>query len=146
MVKELEESKSSYEIGYDKYLSFDQTMKFHDPLPMTSENHYISVISKIIPSPDWFSGFHDFNAINEEKQTWYKEFTIETYPYDAGTEDGNTYEIFNEQTNPRQPITRFDKTNIQNGIFMNPEGNDILPVASYTCTLNTYSSSNTDIK
>jgi len=146
IVREIEklDENSSYEIGYDKYImgTPDQTMRFNNPLRMTFNNRYVSVISKMAPSPDWFSGFNDFNAVNEDKKTWYKEFTIETYPYDAGTEDGNTY-----ATDPPQPITQFTVNNVpNNGIYLNTDGNDILPVAKYTCTLNTYSSSNADIE
>jgi len=36
--------------------------------------------------------------------------------------------------------------NVPNGIYLNTAGNGILPVAKYTCTLDTYSSSNVDIE
>jgi len=135
-----------YEVGYDKYMVINPTMSFSNPLEMTSTNRYISVISKMSPSPDWFSGFNDFNAVNEDKQTWYKEFTLETYPYDAGTEDGNTYNTYNEATTPQQPISEMTPLNLPNGVYLNGDGNDVLPVAKYTCSLNTYSSSKTDIE
>lgn len=146
IVREVEKDQGSYEIGYDKYLGSDQTMRFNNPLPMSSDKRYISVITKMAPSPDWFSGFHDFSAVNEDKQTWYKNFVIETYPYDAGVEDGIVYDNFNGSTKPQQPVTQFMVNNVPNGIYLNTAGNDILPVAKYTCTLNTYSSSNIDIE
>jgi len=146
IIQRLEDNNNSYEVGYSKYMSNDPTMKFNNPLKMTSENRYVSVITKMAPSPDWFSGFHDFNAVNENAQTWYKEFTIQTYPYDAGTEDGNTYDTSNSKTSPQQKVSQFTTNNVPNGIYLNPDGDDILPVAKYTCTLNTYSSSNADIE
>jgi len=146
IVKELESLNSSYEIGYAKYMVIDPTMRFNNPVAMTSEHHHLSVITKIAPSPDWFSGFHDFDALNEYTQTWYKEFTIETFPYDAGTENGDSYNIDNSATFPMQPISQFTVDNVPNGIFLNRKRNDILPVAKYTCTLNTYSSSEMGIE
>jgi len=143
----IESRNLDYEIGYAKYLqAVDPTLNFKNPLKMTSTNHYVSVISKMSPSPDWFSGFHDFNTINEKKQTWYKKFTIETYPYDAGTEDGNTYDVLNSATRPQQPISEITVNNAPgDGLYLNDEDDDILPVARYTCNLNTYSSTNIDI-
>lgn len=86
-------------------------------------------------SPDWFSGFYDFNAVDDNTDTWYENFTIPLYPFDAGTEEGDTYETENLATFPKQPITRFTIDNVSNRIFLNPEGNDILPVGKYTCNL-----------
>jgi len=146
ILAELENWKIDYEVGYDKYMVNDPTMRFNNPLEMTVANRYVSVISKMAPSPDWFSGFYDFSAVNEDKETWYRQFTIETYPYDAGTEDGNTYANYNSATRPQQPISQFTVNNAPNGIYLNSDGNDILPVAKYTCTLNTYSSSKLDIE
>jgi len=146
MVTDLERMDNSYEVGYAKYMTIDPTMRFNNPIAMTSKNHYLSTITKMAPSPDWFSGFHDFDALNERKQTWYKEFTIETFPFDAGTEDGNSYNTDNSPTSPVQPISQFTLNNAPNGVFLNRKRNDILPVAKYTCTLNTYSSSEMSIE
>jgi len=148
LIQELERQSFQYKIGYEKYNRvINPILSFHNPLEMTPEHHSISVIAKMSPSPDWFSGFHDFNAINEETATWYSKFSIETYPYDAGTEDGMGYSTVNTPTNPRRPIAQFTSDTTQppyNDIFVNTN-NSILPVAKYTCTLNTYSSSRLDI-
>jgi len=146
IVKELESLDNSYEVGYAQYTN-DPTMHFNNPVSLTSKNHYLSVITKMNPSPDWFSGFHDFDALNNITQTWYKEFTIETYPYDAGIEDGISYITANSPTIPAQPISQFTINNVPNsGVFMNQEAIDILPVSKYTCTLNTYSLSDMGIE
>jgi len=148
LVMDLENLNNFYEIGYAKYTStIDPIMRFNDPIAMTSKNHYISAITKMAPSPDWFSGFHDFDALNDQSQTWYKEFTIETFPYDAGTENGDTYIIDNSPTIPARLISQFTTDNVpSNGVFLNKRRNDILPVAKYTCMLNTYSSSEMSIE
>jgi len=149
LIRDLEDRAGDdhdYEVGYSKYGSVvDAIMQFANPLTVTSANRYVSVIAKMAPSPDWFSGFHDFNAVNEEKGTWYSEFIIETYPYDAGTEDGDDYDVVNAPTIPPQPVTQITSENNALGIFTKTNGEDVVPVAKYTCQLNTYSSSNVDI-
>merc|ERR1712013_168125 len=69
----------------------DTQMQSFSSIDMTSTRHLLSTITMIAPSPDWFSGFYDFDAINPMTDTWFREFTIETYPFDAGTEEGDTY-------------------------------------------------------
>jgi len=146
LIRDLEDRADyDYEVGYSKYGSVvNSIMHFANPLTVTRTNRYVSVIAKMAPSPDWFSGFHDFNAVNEERGTWYREFTIETYPYDAGTENGDDYDVVNSPTIPPQPITQITSENAS-GIYTKTSGEDVLPVARYTCQLNTYSSSNVDI-
>lgn len=108
-----------------------------EPLSMTSDKSYVSAISKLAPSPDWFSGFHDFNAINEGRNTWYQEFTIPVYPFDAGIKDGETYEVMNAETTvPQQLISQFNPNNLPDSkVFLNADGDSILPVAAYSCFL-----------
>merc|ERR1711933_713221 len=102
-------------------------------------NRYVSALSKLAPSPDWFSGFHDFNAINEKRNTWYTRFEIPVYPYDAGTEDGTIYEIPNGQERASVPIKvikQFTMTNILDSkVFVNQDETNILPVGTYSCML-----------
>jgi len=147
LIRDLEDRADyDYEVGYSKYGSVvNSIMHFANPLTVTRTNRYVSVIAKMAPSPDWFSGFHDFNAVNEERGTWYREFMIETYPYDAGTENGDDYDVVNSPTIPPQPITQITSENNAAGIYKKSNGEDVLPVARYTCQLNTYSSSNIDI-
>jgi len=142
------DGKFDYEIGYTKYFMRDPLMKFYNPIRMTSQNKYLSVIARMNPSPDWFSGFHDFNAVNERRKVWYQKFTIETYPYDAGTEDGDVYDnLDNPASDPQRPISEITKNNAPgDGIYLNADGTTVLPVAKYTCTLNTYSHSDTKIE
>jgi len=135
LTREVMINNGSYEVGYAKHIEIDNTFEFENPIRMTSTNHYLSVVAKMAPSPDWFSGFHDFNAINEATSTWYEKFTIETYPYDAGIDDGDTYYTENLPTIPAQRITQFTVDNVPNGIYLNPSGTGILPVAKYVCSL-----------
>ena len=83
-----------------------QTQTF-DSLSMGPNSKNISTISMVVPSPDWFSGFYNFNAVNEVSGTWYREFVIDTLPWDAGTEDGDDYSLSNPATDPQQSIFWF---------------------------------------
>jgi len=104
-------------------------------LNMDRGHKFISIISMIAPSPDWFSGLDSYRPIKNRK--WLQNFTVETYPYDAGTENGDNYGCSNAATNPQETITQFTKDNVpSNGIFLNQAEDDILPVARWSCTLN----------
>jgi len=107
-----------------------------DSIRMTPTHPYLSAITMIVPSPDWFTGFHDFNAINADTQTWYSQFSMTTYPYDAGTEEGDDYSGDNSATDPQEPVMRFDVNTVPNtGVFLNDSEDDVLPVAMWTCTI-----------
>jgi len=137
IIKVLQARGESYDIGYEKYIyAKDKTLRYEN-LQANLFKRYISAISKLAPSPDWFSGFHDFDCVNKGTNTWFQEFVLAVYPYDAGTEDGDDYDVVNNPTNPPQPITQFTVDNIPQTtkVFLNKEGTDILPVATYTCTL-----------
>jgi len=63
----------------------------------------------IAPSPDWFSGFYDFDPRDPSSNTWYGEFIIETHPWDAGTEIGASYSTSNDPEPTNVPILRLDE-------------------------------------
>merc|ERR1712038_1655020 len=114
----------------------DTQMQTFESITMTPTTPYLSTITMIAPSPDWFTGFYDFDAINADTQTWYREFTVATYPWDAGTEEGNNYSGSNAATNPQESIIRFDVNTVPStGVLLNDSEDDVLPVATWTCTL-----------
>jgi len=124
-----------YVVGRAQFNSMTQEQSF-DLVRMSPTNKFLTTISMIAPSPDWFTGFYDFSPVNDLTKTWYSEFVIETYPWDAGTEDGDTFSGANGATDPREPIFRFTSANTpSNGILLNSAGNDVLPMASWTCSI-----------
>ena len=64
----------------------------------------VSLITMIAPSPDWFVGVdsYDLCGINGWKET----MTMNLLPWDAGTEDGQTYRLNNRATDPVDVIMR----------------------------------------
>lgn len=62
----------------------------------------VSLISKIVPSPDWFVGLDSFElCVNGH---WINNASIHAGPFDAGTDDGFTFTAPNWPTDPMIPI------------------------------------------
>jgi len=95
-------------------------------LEMDISHRMISSISMIAPSPDWFTGLSKYRPIKDGK--WLQSFTVDTYPWDAGTDSGVTYTARNSATNPKEPVYQ-----ILNGAFVRQDG-PVLPVGQWSCT------------
>lgn len=63
----------------------------------------LSVIVKLIPSPDWFVGVDGLNLC--EGGQWKQEVTYDLHPFDAGTDSGFTFSSPNFPTMPLENIT-----------------------------------------
>jgi len=96
---------------------------------------YLSTISMMAPSPDWFSGLSSF-CPRGPGGFWFQSFEIATYPFDAGTEQGVTYSINNNPESPHEPISPLTKDTVpDSGILLDPTGTKVLPVMTWKCTL-----------
>jgi hypothetical protein len=90
------------------------------------------------PSPDFFSGFYDQQVLDEKTNTWYESFTISTYPWDAGTQTGDSFLANSSPLDPAQPVSFLTDPNVPGsaaGVFLNPDGTSVDPVAKWTCTV-----------
>lgn len=68
------------------------------------EDHPLITLSSMIgPSPDWFVGISGRSLRDGDE--WRTSLTIPLYPYDAGTEDGDTFSLNNPDTDPQETIT-----------------------------------------
>eukprot|EP00549_Striatella_unipunctata_P004125 CAMPEP_0118685436 /NCGR_PEP_ID=MMETSP0800-20121206/7242_1 /TAXON_ID=210618 ORGANISM="Striatella unipunctata, Strain CCMP2910" /NCGR_SAMPLE_ID=MMETSP0800 /ASSEMBLY_ACC=CAM_ASM_000638 /LENGTH=491 /DNA_ID=CAMNT_0006582341 /DNA_START=108 /DNA_END=1583 /DNA_ORIENTATION=+ len=122
-------------VGTSTFNSVTQ-VQFFDDIEMTPTFHYMSTISMIAPSPDWFTGYYGVDFINSATETWYDEVVITTYAWDAGTEEGDTYSGANDATVPAEPILRFGPMTVpSNGVLLNSDGDAVLPMATWECTL-----------
>jgi hypothetical protein len=111
-----------------------ETQVIMDPLEMDASHSFLSTIAMIAPSPDWFSGMSDFNLILGD--IWYQNFTLTTFPWDAGTDDGDTYAAANQASNPQVGIFQLTTDSIPDtNVFLNPTGDAVEPVATWTCTV-----------
>ena len=102
-----------------------------------SDNYLISSITMIAPSPDWFSGFYNFDPRSMDTKTWYDLFSIGTYPWDAGTEEGDTYSTNNTATYPTEYIEQLTIDTIPEStyVFRNPSGKKVRSVARWVCRM-----------
>ena len=65
----------------------------------------LTLLSMIGPSPDWFVGVSGLSML-DELDAWRSSYTVDLFPYDAGTEDGEEFSLNNTATSPRGTITR----------------------------------------
>lgn len=65
----------------------------------------ITLASMIAPSPDWMIAVSNLSMWDDSTNRWKQSFTIDLYPYDAGTEEGYGYSTSNSATSPRGVIT-----------------------------------------
>ncbi|WP_418603081.1 spondin domain-containing protein [Hwangdonia sp.] len=77
-------------------------------IQISSDYPFVSLASMIAPSPDWFIAINSENlrsGNNAVNNGWKASFTLDVFPYDAGTEDGNGYSGSNPASNPLGVIT-----------------------------------------
>ena len=87
---------------------FNTTESQHlPPINVTYNHPWLSSMVKITPSPDWFVGFSDFRTISYDTETYYNRFVIQSYVWDAGTDDGQNYLSFDRDLDPQVPCMRF---------------------------------------
>ncbi len=65
-------------------------------------NSYVTLVSMIAPSPDWFVAFKAVNLL--ENNMFIDEITLNGYLYDAGTDSGINYNSSNLVTIPQENI------------------------------------------
>ena len=80
----------------------------------TQQHRYITVVSMLAPSPDWFVAVRDFELFAENQ--WRAGFSnYETLVYDAGTDSGTSFTAEDQPTEPQQPIQRLEEVNVEEG-------------------------------
>ncbi|EPR74421.1 F-spondin precursor [Winogradskyella psychrotolerans RS-3] len=65
----------------------------------------LTLTSMIAPSPDWIIAVSNLDLWDINTNNWKETFTIDLYPYDAGTKDGFNYSGDNIATDPSGVIT-----------------------------------------
>jgi len=76
--------------------------------PMQSSHPYISIVTMLAPSPDWFAGVSAINLM--ENGDWLPSKTVELFVYDAGTDDGVSYTSSDADSNPKQAIMKISES------------------------------------
>merc|ERR1719225_2468753 len=97
---------------------------------MDATKHLLSLISKIIPSPDWIVGVSMENLCLANG-SWVDSRVVDLYPWDAGTNSGLGYHDHGNKTIPREAIHRITSCNPDNNAspFYDPTCAPVKPVA-----------------
>lgn len=82
---------------------FDSPGSSQNTIVVTPEFPYLSVVSMIAPSPDWFISAKD--VLLFEDGGFVDSVTLDVVSYDAGTEEGSGFSIENNATSPHSPIS-----------------------------------------
>ncbi|KTF75747.1 hypothetical protein cypCar_00020251 [Cyprinus carpio] len=99
-------------------------------LLLTPRSPLLSLIVKVIPSPDWFVGVDSLNLC--EGGQWKQEVTFDLHPFDAGTDSGFTFSSPNFPTTPPENITMItsQKPNHPANSFYYPRLTELPPLAT----------------
>ncbi|XP_015783097.1 spondin-1-like [Tetranychus urticae] len=98
------------------------------------ENHLLSFISKLGPSPDWFVGVSAFELCLRNS-SWLTERTMNLYLWDAGTASGDSYQSNPRPTMPPERIHAITSSwpgEEGKSPFYDPTGAKIKPFAQVT--------------
>ncbi|XP_065839987.1 uncharacterized protein [Oscarella lobularis] len=93
-------------------------------LEVDAAHPLVSAITKMGPSPDWFTGVHDIDVCPDG--SW-ASIVRDALLYDAGTDSGKNFTSSNQATNPPQNIFRI--TSSTPGVF---SGKNIAPFGKFT--------------
>ncbi|KAK0164904.1 hypothetical protein PV328_003471 [Microctonus aethiopoides] len=93
-------------------------------------HHLMSLVSMIVPSPDWFVGVSGLELCLSNC-SWVEHKELNLYPVDAGTDDGITYMSPDSKSDPVEPIKRITTSspNDTRSPFYDPLGFDMKPMA-----------------
>ena len=91
---------------------------FNFTISVNSDFPYITLVSMIAPSPDWFVAVEEVNLM--ENGSFVNSKIVNTTVYDAGTDSGSTFTSDNAVTNPAQNITLITGSPLGNGSGVTP--------------------------
>uniref|UniRef100_A0A8C2ZGT8 Spondin-1 n=1 Tax=Cyclopterus lumpus TaxID=8103 RepID=A0A8C2ZGT8_CYCLU len=90
--------------------------------------HLMSFLTMLGPSPDWNVGLSGEDLCTKECG-WVQRLDTGLIPWDAGTDNGVTYESPNKPTIPQEKIRPLTSLDHPQSPFYDPEGGAITPVA-----------------
>ena len=129
LVRELYKAKRA---GYVKDIAqaespIDSTTSLELEIIVDRHRPYVSMVTMLFPSPDWFTGIRDVDLCDRRTGQWKKKIDLNSLmAYDAGTDSGRLFDSPNEATKPAEKIFLLT---CGNGVFCN-KGDKFLPVAS----------------
>lgn len=85
---------------------FDAPGKDQVNIEVSSDYRFLTVVSMIAPSPDWFIAIQDVALVNEG--LWVEELTLPVNSLDAGTDSGSTFTSADKPTSPQGVVKPID--------------------------------------
>ncbi|MES0340836.1 MAG: spondin domain-containing protein [Candidatus Humimicrobiaceae bacterium] len=96
---------SSNALNYAKAVKIDSPGQTEKILEFTQEFSQFIFVTMIAPSPDWFVAGEADLFIDGQ---WVDKMILDVISFDAGTDSGDSLTAANSDTDPKQPINRFD--------------------------------------
>ncbi|XP_046611216.1 spondin-2-like isoform X2 [Neodiprion virginianus] len=98
------------------------------------KHHLVSVISKIVPSPDWFVGLDSYELCSNGR--WISNVSVQVGPFDAGTDNGFTFTAPDWPSEPTSPIIAITSQHPDHpaNSFYYPELEALPPLATFHIT------------
>ena len=112
--------------GFDVSLSFSTVGSKNFEVEFAKSHPLFTLLSMLGPSPDWFVGVSRLSLLDGQGN-WRSSHSVDLFAYDAGTEDGENFQLNNSATNPQGTITSLRNK----GRFSN------VPIARLSFTLKT---------
>ncbi|KAL7565324.1 hypothetical protein ACA910_014607 [Epithemia clementina (nom. ined.)] len=131
MVHDLQEGKGFFVDPEDPEKNF----AYLPGVKVNPDYPFLNGIASMMPTPDWFTGFYLLDVVDEYDRTYWHRIMIHTYPWDAGTDSGDTYMSVDQDMDPPANVERITSSNAPNGIFLSPDGRSVRPVAEWDCVL-----------
>ncbi|XP_061408624.1 LOW QUALITY PROTEIN: spondin-2-like [Lethenteron reissneri] len=101
-------------------------------LEFTAKQPLLSLMVRLVPSPDWFVGVDSLNLC--EGEHWKERLSLDLQPYDAGTDNGFTFSSPNYATIPQEPITQSSSPSHPANSFYYPKLKQLPPLARLVLT------------
>ncbi len=93
-------------------------------ISVTNQFPLVTLVSMIAPSPDWFVAVENVELFING--TFTDNLTVDAIAYDAGSDNGATYDSADEYTDPAAAISRITAAPLGNGTTVDP------PAATFT--------------
>ncbi len=87
-------------------------------ITVNEEFSWVTLVSMIAPSPDWFVAAEDVNLF--DNGTFISNLTVDGISYDAGTDSGPNFTSGNQVTSPAENITLITDAPLGNGTTVDP--------------------------
>ena len=72
-------------------------------IELTSSFPWLTLLSRVDPTPDWFVGVSGLELLNDQG-LWVRAHAVDLFPWDAGTEEGEGFDADGQDTDPAEAV------------------------------------------